>query len=141
MAIYDYYVRNTAITFEYETPTAAEFRRRIGEYPAAAFPTWCCGRTAGSGAMPMPGPFRTRAAYDWCCETSIYLRRGATKCGMGRALYEALEKALGQMGILNMYAVVACPEEEEDEYLTSNSLDFHRHLGFEQAGLCHQVRL
>ena len=54
---------------------------------------------------------------------------------MGRALYQALEKALGQMGILNMYAVVACPEEKEDEYLTSNSLDFHRHLGFEQAGL------
>ena len=29
VAIYDYYVQNTAITFEYETPTAAEFRRRI----------------------------------------------------------------------------------------------------------------
>ena len=42
------------------------------------------------------------------------------------------------MGILNMYAVVACPEEKEDEYLTSNSLDFHRHLGFEKAGLYHR---
>ena len=29
LAIYDHYVRDTAITFEYETPTAAEFRRRI----------------------------------------------------------------------------------------------------------------
>lgn len=85
------------------------------------------------------GTFYARAAYDWCCETTIYLRRGATKCGMGRALYQALEKALGQMGILNMYAVVACPEEKEDEYLTSNSLDFHRHLGFEQGrGLYHR---
>ena len=25
LEIYDYYVRNTAITFEYETPTIAEF--------------------------------------------------------------------------------------------------------------------
>ena len=37
VAIYDYYVQNTAITFEYETPTAAEFRRRIentlGRFP------------------------------------------------------------------------------------------------------------
>ena len=50
VAIYDYYVQNTAITFEYETPTAAEFRRRIEN-------TLSCGRTAGSWAMPMLGRF------------------------------------------------------------------------------------
>ena len=125
LAIYDHYVRDTAITFEYETPTAAEFRRRI-ENTLRRFPYL---------VLRQDGRIQ---AYDWCCETTIYLRRGATKCGMGRALYEALEKALGQMGILNLYAVVACPEEQEDEYLTRNSLDFHRHLGFEQAGLCHR---
>ena len=137
VAIYDYYVQNTAITFEYETPTAAEFRRRI-ENTLGRFPYLVLRQDGRIRGYAYAGPFRTRAAYDWCCETSIYLRRGATKCGMGRALYQALEKALGQMGILNMYAVVACPEEKEDEYLTSNSLDFHRHLGFEQAGLYHR---
>lgn len=29
--------------------------------------------------------------------------------GVGRALYEALEDALGRMGILSAYACVACP--------------------------------
>ena len=130
VAIYDYYVQNTAITFEYETPTAAEFRRRI-ENTLSRFPYLVLRQDGRILGYAYAGTFRTRAAYDWCCETSIYLRRGSTKCGMGRALYQALERALGQMGILNMYAVVACPEEKEDEYLTSNSLDFHRHLGFE----------
>ena len=36
VAIYDYYVQNTAITFEYETPTAAEFHRRLSLPGAAA---------------------------------------------------------------------------------------------------------
>lgn len=29
LEIYDYYIRNTAITFEYETPTIAEFKERM----------------------------------------------------------------------------------------------------------------
>ena len=29
LAIYGYYVENTAITFEYEVPSVEEFRRRI----------------------------------------------------------------------------------------------------------------
>lgn len=29
LEIYDYYVRNTAITFEYDTPSLDEFKRRM----------------------------------------------------------------------------------------------------------------
>ena len=42
------------------------------------------------------------------------------------------------MGVLNLYAIVACPVAEGDEYLTSNSLDFHRHMGFTQGELWHK---
>ena len=42
------------------------------------------------------------------------------------------------MGVLNLYAIVACPVAEGDEYLTSNSLDFHRHMGFTQGKLWHK---
>ena len=31
LKIYDYYIKNTAITFEYETPTLTEFQNRITE--------------------------------------------------------------------------------------------------------------
>ena len=92
LAIYAPYVEQTAITFEYETPTAAEFRRRI-ENTLSRFPYLVLRQDGRILGYAYAGTFYARAAFDWCCETTIYLRRGATKCGMGRALYQALEKA------------------------------------------------
>lgn len=40
----------------------------------------------------------------------------------------------GEDGVCNLYACIACPEQE-DEYLTRSSMEFHEHLGFRQAGL------
>ncbi|MBQ5675892.1 MAG: GNAT family N-acetyltransferase, partial [Lachnospiraceae bacterium] len=54
-------------------------------------------------------------------------------CGYGRKLYEALERALVDQGILNLYACIAYPIVE-DEYLTKNSAQFHAHLGYKTVG-------
>ncbi|HIW83299.1 MAG TPA: GNAT family N-acetyltransferase [Candidatus Dorea gallistercoris] len=56
--------------------------------------------------------------------------------GLGRKVYEALEAALKERGIRNLYACIGYPSKE-DEYLTKNSAQFHRHLGFEQVGEFH----
>ena len=45
-----------------------------------------------------------------------------------------MEARLRAMGILNLYACIACPAGEEDPYLDWNSAEFHRHPGFRQAG-------
>lgn len=82
------------------------------------------------------GPFHQRAAYSRCCELSIYLSPAAQKQGLGRRLYEALEARLRDMGFLNLYACIGYPEEE-DEYLTRNSAEFHAHLGFRKVGEFH----
>ena len=81
--------------------------------------------------------FIGRAAYDWSCETSIYLDHTVLKCGLGRKLYEALEGKLREMGILNLYACIGYPEVE-DAYLTKNSAEFHSHLGFSSVGNFHK---
>ena len=60
----------------------------------------------------------------------------AQKQGLGRRLYEALEARLRDMGFLNLYACIGYPEEE-DEYLTRNSAEFHAHLGFRKVGEFH----
>lgn len=52
---------------------------------------------------------------------------------MGRALYEALEDALGRMGILSAYACVACPNPG-DEHLTNASSRFHERMGYAKVG-------
>ena len=79
------------------------------------------------------GAFVGRAAYDWSCELTVYLDHTAQKCGLGRKIYEALENRLSEMGILNLYACIGYPRVE-DEYLNSNSAEFHAHLGFSKVG-------
>ena len=128
--IYDHYVRHTAISFEYETPTPEEMRERMHR-TMARFPYLAAERDGVVQGYAYAGPFKERAAYDWCCELSIYLAQDARKCGMGRRLYAAMEERLRDMGVLNLYACITCPDRE-DEYVTRNSMEFHSHLGFRQ---------
>ena len=81
--------------------------------------------------------FNERAAYDWCCELSIYLDHHAQRQGLGRQLYAALETKLKKMGITNCYACIAYPQQE-DTYLNDHSARFHEHLGFQTVGYFHQ---
>ena len=77
-----------------------------------------------------------RAAYDWSAEATIYIDADRKKQGIGGKLYGALEDALKQMGILNLYACIGYPETE-DEYLTRNSVEFHARMGYAKAGEFH----
>lgn len=136
LEIYDYYVKNTAITFEYTTPTLEEFRGRMGK-TMQKYPYLVAEKDGQIAGYAYAGAFVGRAAYDWSCETSIYLDKNARKCGIGKTLYAALEKELKKMGILNMYACIGYPDNE-DEYLTKNSAEFHSHIGFVQVGEFHK---
>lgn len=135
LEIYDYYVRNTAITFEYETPTLAEFQERM-KNTMKKYPYLVILKDEQIAGYAYAGAFVGRAAYDWSCELTVYLDCKVQKCGLGRRIYEVLENELRKMGILNLYACIGYPEKE-DEYLTTNSADFHRHLGFEKVGEFH----
>lgn len=136
LEIYDYYVKNTAITFEYTTPTIEEFRGRM-EKTMQKYPYLVAEKDGQIAGYAYAGAFVGRAAYDWSCETSIYLDKNARRCGIGKTLYAALEKELKKMGILNMYACIGYPDNE-DEYLTKNSDEFHSHIGFVQVGEFHK---
>ena len=82
-AIYAPYVRETAITFEYEPPGAAEFRRRIAAI-APKYPYLVAERDGEVLGYAYTSPLRTRAAYGWTAETSIYLRRDLRGNGLGQ---------------------------------------------------------
>ena len=71
LEIYKFYVENTAISFEIETPTLQEFRARIEKtlkkYPyliAVSPEDEILGYAYAS-------ELKSRAAYDWSIETSI----------------------------------------------------------------------
>ncbi|MBQ7595612.1 MAG: GNAT family N-acetyltransferase [Clostridia bacterium] len=136
LEIYSYYVKNTAISFEYDVPSAEEFRNRI-ENTLKKYPYLVAEENGVIQGYAYAKDFVGRAAYSRSCELTIYLDKDAKKRGCGRRLYEALEKELKDMGILNLYACIGDPVTE-DEYLTKNSEQFHEHLGFKKVGVFHK---
>jgi len=128
--IYAPYVRQTAITFEYEPPSPEEFRRRI-EGIRQRYPYLAAEENGRLLGYCYASPFKGRAAYDWAAETSIYIRMDQHRRGLGRRLYAVLEELLRAQGILDMLASIALPEPE-DEYLTLDSIRFHAALGFRE---------
>ena len=134
--IYAYYVENTAITFEYDVPTIKEFTQRI-ENTLKKYPYLLVEKDGEILGYAYAGVFKDRAAYNWSAETTIYLKHDAVKFGLGRILYEALEKEMKERGFLNLYACIGYPIDE-DEYLTKNSAEFHAHLGYKTVGEFHK---
>ena len=136
LKIYTHYVKNTAISFEYEVPTVDAFRGRIC-HTLEQYPYLVAEQDGVIIGYAYGSQFHERAAYRHCAEVSIYIDAEARKCGVGRMLYEALEEALKTQGILNLYACIAYTEVE-DEYLNNNSAQFHAHLGYKEVGRFHK---
>ncbi|MBQ8173761.1 MAG: N-acetyltransferase [Mailhella sp.] len=132
LAVYVPYVQNTAVSFEYSVPTEYEFRSRYA-LVTAVYP-WLIaeydGRVAG---YAYASRFHPRAAYDWCAEVSIYIDRSYRGRGMGRLLYEHLERILTAQNVLTTYACIA-HTQEPDEYLDHSSIHFHTRMGYHLTG-------
>ena len=135
LLIYAPYVEETAISFEYDIPSEAEFRRRIENvqktYPYIAAEDES-GRLLG---YAYTHTFIAREAYNHSAETTIYVSKDLRHSGLGKALYGALEDLSRAMHIYNLYACIGEPQGEEDEYLGYNSIRFHEHLGFRRIGV------
>ena len=132
LRVYAPYVKNTAITYEYDVPSVDEFSKRI-ETTLKRFPYLVLERGGEIIGYAYAGPLHSRPAYDWSVETSLYLSENVRGSGLGRLLHDALENVLREQGFLNMNACIAYPEKE-DEYLTRNSAEFHAHLGYRMIG-------
>ncbi len=135
LEIYGYYVEHTAVSFELEAPALTEFERRI-QTTLTRFPYLVALQDDVIIGYAYAGTFHPRHAFDHCCEVTVYLDRNARRLGVGRQLYEALEKRLVEMGIEISYALIALPTAN-DAYLDTNSRDFHAHLGYRQVGHLH----
>ena len=121
--IYGYYVRETAISFEYEAPDAAEFTRRI-EHKLEKYPYIVAELDGVLVGYAYASEFRERAAYGWDAELSVYVKKDARRGGIGSLLYGALIKLLKAQNFVNLYAWITTPNP------TSES--FHKKMGFEK---------
>ena len=88
LKIYEPYITNTTITFEYDVPTAEAFADRIRE-TAAAFPYLVCECDGVIMGYAYAHRIRERAAYDWDAELSIYLAQAPTDMVWARPCWRA----------------------------------------------------
>jgi len=123
LEIYAPFVEHTAVTFEYTVPTPKSFADRFRSV-TAQFP-WLVWEEEGRvlGYAYGSAPFE-RAAFSWCCESSIYLDPCCHGRGIGKKLQLALEELLRLQGYQLLYALVTTDNPA--------SIAFHKALGFRQ---------
>lgn len=127
LAIYAPIVRESAISFELEPPSAEEFARRV----EAAHLWLVAEREGGLLGYAYGGTFRARAAYRWSVETSVYVAADARGRGVGRRLMTGLLAGLRLMGYQQALAGTTLPNDA--------SVALHRALGFEPVGIFRAV--
>jgi len=124
--IYEPYITDTTVTFEYSVPTYDEFlgrfKRITAKYPWIVAEIDC--EIVGYACADVP--FSERSAYLWNADVSVYLDSKYTGRGIGRALYSALHEILEHLGYVNAYALV-CGEN-------LRSISFHERFGYKTVG-------
>jgi L-amino acid N-acyltransferase YncA len=130
LSIYKPYIRETAITFECETPSIGEFKNRIKKI-SADYP-YIVGLSNGKiVGYAYAHRQMERAAYQWNAELSVYIDKAYLRCGMGKILYSTLSEILKLQNVRNVYGGVTAPNE--------NSEKLHEHLGFRKLGVYHNT--
>lgn len=124
--VYAPYVRDTAVTFETQAPSAEAFRGRM-EGVMKQFPWIVCedgGRIVG---YAYASPQRERAAYRWNAELSVYVAQDACGRGVATRLFGALFDLLSLQGYYTLYSCITLPGE--------TSVALHRKFDFRRVGL------
>ncbi|QEN14523.1 arsinothricin resistance N-acetyltransferase ArsN1 family B [Mycolicibacterium sp. ELW1] len=128
--IYAPYVRDTVISFELTPPTAQEMAARLTT-TLEHFPWLVVTDADHVVGYAYAGPHRSREAYRWCAEVSLYFAASAHRRGHGRRAYTALVNVLAAQGYINAYAGIALPN--------AASVGLHEALGFSHIGTYERV--
>tara|TARA_R110002020_G_scaffold156117_8_gene337682 strand:- start:14333 stop:14884 length:552 start_codon:yes stop_codon:yes gene_type:complete len=126
--IYADSVQNGVASYELITPDAAEMGRRMTAITGNGYPYLIA--ISDEGAVlgyAYASAFRTRPAYRWLVEDSIYLAPETRGKGVGRALLEALIAQCERLGFRQMVAVIGGAHPA--------SIAVHQKAGFTSCGM------
>ncbi len=130
LKIYAPYIENTAISFETEVPSVADFSERVAniskQYPYLVYQI--DGEIVG---YTYASKHKERAAYIYDAEVSIYILPEYHGKGIARKLYECLFVLLKKLGYYNVYAGYTVPNIK--------SMNFHYKSGFTLIGTHHKT--
>ncbi|HEX6341489.1 N-acetyltransferase family protein [Umezawaea sp.] len=126
-AIYADYVDNTTVTFAETAPDAAEWQARLTDLTARGLPFLTAEVGGEVVGMAYCSPWKTKTAYRYTAESTIYLAPSAAGRGLGTVLLTSLVDRCGAAGIREIIAVVADNGNAASERL-------HQRCGFVEAG-------
>jgi phosphinothricin acetyltransferase len=125
LTIYAPYITDAVISFEYEVPSVNEFAERISTI-TKEYPWLVCEYNKEIIGYVYSSKHRTRTAYQWSAECTVYLAAGFHRLGLARILYQALFDILKLQNIINVYAGITVPNVKSEE--------FHKAMGFYMIG-------
>ena len=129
-AIYAPYVRDTAVSFETEPPTAEIMRQRITT--TLETHPWLVAEYGGKIiGFAYSGKHRERAAYRWSVDVTVYVSGAMRHSGVGRALYVPLLELLLRQGFRSAFAEIVLPNP--------GSVRLHETAGFKLIGVHNDV--
>jgi len=105
-AIYEESVLNGVATYEIDPPSLAEMQDRFAAITGNGYPYIVAEIDGAVAGYAYASAFRTRAAYRYLVEDSIYLAPRARGLGIGKALLRDLLSTCAQLGFRQMVAVI-----------------------------------
>ena len=113
------------VSFELAVPDVEEFRQRIQDI-SKQFP-YLVGEVNGQIlGYVYCHPYRERLAYQWAVEVTIYLAPAGQGKGLGRLLYETMEKLICLQGVTMAYSCITVGND--------HSIKMHEALGYRLIG-------
>ena len=127
-AIYNHYVLNSVVTFDEQPVTLRALRAKFSNAKKLGMPYIVAVSPSGQIlGYAYVYPWKTKAAYRFTVENSIYLGPASTGKGLGNALLGALIEKSREAGLKEIIAVIADKGAEA-------SIALHRRYGFTEGG-------
>jgi L-amino acid N-acyltransferase YncA len=76
-------------------------------------------------------PYRSRGAYQWTVESSVYIAPTLHRSGLGTALYQRLISLLRAQGYITLFAGVVVGQQASEA--------LHQKMGFTRCGVSHRA--
>jgi L-amino acid N-acyltransferase YncA len=121
--IYNHYIEETIITFEVDPVSLRAMRERITEI-SKDLPWVVLDDNQGITGYAYASRWKSRCAYQYSVESTVYVHPGEIGKGIGTRLYQELLRLLQNAGYHAVIGGIALPNEA--------SVALHEKLGFEK---------
>jgi phosphinothricin acetyltransferase len=125
--IYNNYIANSTVTFEEEAVDSQMILKRMNANKQLKW--WVCENEIVGYAYA--AYWKSRSAYRYTLETSVYIASDHQKKGIGKKIYSILVEELKTLGFKTLLAGISLPNK--------GSVLFHENLGFRMVGQLERV--